>query len=656
MVSFSHLGNKTPSKKKYLSPAEIGGGGSGATLPSPAPQPEAPRSKPPVAPSWLKKAPSCSYNKAKGLGKVRQPYYANLDSVDFVKRHGTKLFVNYPNDSKTYWCSATLIGYKTLITAAHCFYRASRGGWASNVAAVPGLDQEYMPFGYANSTLLIAPSGWTDDENDDYDWGLILLDRELGRPQTAGHLGFAHLSDSSFENLIVEMNGYPDAFGLGAISTNSPGMVSCTDSTMVYHNAITSDGLSGAGLLPWGNHPQKERVVAVNTGTDFNLLCSLQTQMSRSTRINSDRYNLILQNLDDPSIPIVNGDQSGWTSFGGPAYTAVTSLSHAPDHFDMYMRGNNGEVQMRQKTPSGWWPSSSTWASIGGPVLGKVAAVSRSPHVVDLFMREDSGAQFQEETRVCTKARSYSTWWPSQSAWYCFDDLKTVEWPAAVSTGPGNLEVFAVSSSGAVRSKVWSDYLGVGWLPTLSVGLGGYTRHPVAVVSRAPGRWDAFLRDGLTRQLCTKSWDGSVYWPSQLGWFCFGGTDITTTPVVVSVGTNALDVFAPRTGGGVTRAYWRGGSWQTMNLGGSVQGPLTVASRFSGQFDLFAVNSTGTVLTKSFNGVFWWPSQTGWASLGGDAIDVAVVSQAFNRLHVHARSRDDLFVMERWWDGQQWWL
>lgn len=83
---------------------------------------------------------------------------------------------------------------------------------------------------------------------------------------------------------------------------------------------------------------------------------------------------------------------------------------------------------------------------------------------------------------------------------------------------------------------------------------------------------------------------------------------------------------------------------------------VAVVSRMPGQLDFFAADLTnGGIRTKAFNGTTWWPSQSGWASLGGDGIDVSAVSFASGRLDVVTRSRLDKAVRHRYWANNLWW-
>lgn len=639
-------------------PRQLGNGGAAGLAGPKLSSYRAERASPPVPSLALAKARlQDARGKTGEVASTALAYSVILDPPEGEPARATNLFITWPNGLKT-GCSGALVGTKTVITASHCLYRASRGGWAASVMAVPAMDQQYMPFGEAYSVELHSNDQWVDYEDDDYDWGLIILDRHVGSAGLAGHHGVLAASNGFLDNQLIEINGYPASCGSGVRPCHTEGIVECYDSTMVYHDAQTSDGLSGAGITPWPP-AYDDYVVSVNTGTDYNLWC-LSLSLARSTRITDQRLNYIMAVRDNPNAPEAPSNQSNWAWHEGFPDAPVAMVSPGANKFDIYIRGIDNAVWLQRYENAVWSPSMTTWTSIGGQVVGRVAAVSRATDQVDLFVREKPAVLEEQATRICTKARYQSNWWPSQTQWSCFTDFNTLEWPSATSTDPGRLHVFAVGANRRVYEKAWTS--AAGWLAPID--LGGNTQHPVAVVSRAQFIWDAFIRDASTGQICTKSRNGASFWPSQTTWACLANSQIVGAPVAVKSGTNALDVVGIDNAGRLKRMYWRGAGWLgPMDLGGtfsvcpSCPSPdVAAVSRTSNQLDFFGRDVSGGIRTKSFNGTSWWPSQSGsWASLAGDGIDVSAVSFGSNRLDVITRGRNDNAVRHRWWNGQQWW-
>lgn len=642
-----------------LPPAQSGGGGTqGAYAPAPSQVAAEGEAYPPSPP--ISAGNPDVWEDHGDVGTLQQAYTTTKDTVDWKARHATKLFINFPNGGRT--CSGALIGTKTVLTSAHCAYDASLGGLWQSILVVPGLDGTYMPFGHANAAAVyLSETSSSYGPNNDY--AVVILDRHIGHPSMAGHLGYAWMSNTQWADQYVEFYGYPDSVGGGIKQAYSEGFVPCVYDLRVYYEASSSDGASGSGVMPWTT-PYPAHVVAVNHGVGAWWDCSW-SNVGVGTRITQHRYNFITSVRDNQNIPYVQGDESLWYWHGGYPTAPVGMVAPASGKFDMYIRGTDNNVWMQRYSSSGWSPSGVNWTSIGGPsggVIGRVAAVSRFSEQVDLFVRQKTGSPTdQEPTPVCTKARNGdSSWWPGPTSWACWSDFKTAVWPAVTSTDPGRLHVFAVGTNGRVSEKAWTS--AAGWLAP--VDLGGNTREPVAVVSRSQYIWDAFIRDAPTGQLCTKSRNGASFWPGQTSWFCFSGVAVIAgAPTAVASGVNALDVVGVTQAGQLLRMWWRGSGWQgpmllggSFGSGGNVAATVAVVSRMPGQLDFFAADLTnGGIRTKAFNGTTWWPSQSGWASLGGDGIDVSAVSFASGRLDVVTRSRLDKAVRHRYWANNLWW-
>jgi hypothetical protein len=82
--------------------------------------------------------------------------------------------------------SGAIIGHPTnghgyhVLTAGHCVYSHSHGGWATKVTVIPGLDDDYMPFYLAYVTKMRSYIGWTEYQMHQHDWALLTLDRTIG--------------------------------------------------------------------------------------------------------------------------------------------------------------------------------------------------------------------------------------------------------------------------------------------------------------------------------------------------------------------------------------------------------------------------------------------------------------------------------------------
>jgi hypothetical protein len=261
---------------------------------------------------------------------------------------------------------------------------------------------------------------------------------------------------------------------------------------------------------------------------------------------------------------------------------------------------------------------------------------------------------------VCTKARAPSgAWWPSETTWACFTNFTTTESPAAISTHPTKLSVFAVGADMRIYEECWDSANG-GW-QTAAVNLGGAVENTPAVVTRYANIWDLFARDRWSGEICTKSRIENSYWPSQSSWVCFGpNSKIQGSPIAVAAGANELHVFgiSSRVGfeGQVVRYFWNGGGWAGPEYMGGNATSVAAVSRTSGFLDVFIREAdSGRIYNRWGGGSAWsftWNSS--WYLLDGAGLDISAVTTGSNRLDIVTRYRNDLGVRHRWWYGTGW--
>ena len=85
------------------------------------------------------------------------------------------------------------IGPHTLITAGHCVFIKNSGvpgrdGWVKKITVMPGRNGSVLPYGSVISMSFRSVVGWTDDGDQNYDYGAIILPTQLGN--TSGWFGF----------------------------------------------------------------------------------------------------------------------------------------------------------------------------------------------------------------------------------------------------------------------------------------------------------------------------------------------------------------------------------------------------------------------------------------------------------------------------------
>lgn len=157
--------------------------------------------------------------------------------------HG-HVVITYP-DKKQYIGSGTMVNKHHVLTAGHVVFSKANGGWATSVQFNAAQNDGTLPFGSAFATNLVSFKGWTDSQLRDYDTGMLILDRDLGK--WTGWMGLITTSDGNLSNHQITVAGYPgDKGGQQLWSATAP-IVSVAGHQIGY-DAYTKGGDSGAGV------------------------------------------------------------------------------------------------------------------------------------------------------------------------------------------------------------------------------------------------------------------------------------------------------------------------------------------------------------------------------------------------------------------------
>ena len=162
-------------------------------------------------------------------------------------------------DDRVSRCTGWFISPGTVMTAGHCVYSHSAGGWAKRIEVVPGMNGGARPFGSAVSSRLRSVTGWTRDAKVTHDYGCIILDNKLGN--RTGWFGFSALSDAGLRNLLVNNSGYPGDKPVGTQWFNA-GRVTRVEARRIHYMLDTAGGQSGSPT--WRLKDGKRHAVGVH--------------------------------------------------------------------------------------------------------------------------------------------------------------------------------------------------------------------------------------------------------------------------------------------------------------------------------------------------------------------------------------------------------
>lgn len=164
-------------------------------------------------------------------------------TTSYPWRAQAKLYVKYPS-GKTFICSGTLINPKYLISAGHCVFDKGQGGWATSIEIIPGLDNNYKPYGSVYASYMRSYQGWTIDGNSNYDISLITLSSPIGN--TVGWFGYTYYANPT--GVDANIAGYPGDRDSGLRMYYHYGPIQATTAFYINYTIDTAPGQSGSGV------------------------------------------------------------------------------------------------------------------------------------------------------------------------------------------------------------------------------------------------------------------------------------------------------------------------------------------------------------------------------------------------------------------------
>jgi glutamyl endopeptidase len=196
--------------------------------------------------------------------------------------------MGFPN-GKRYIGSGTMVNRHHVLTAGHCVYSKSDGGWATTIRFYPGQNESNIPFGGFTAVRLLSVTGWTSNQDSDWDMGMLVLGSEAGN-QTGWFGVVTFGSDGSLRNARVNVTGYPGDKG-GRQMWTMADVVTRLTAERFFYQIDTAGGQSGSGV--WGvfSGHQGEKVAGIHT--------TGSSSENGATRISRSKFDRIVQWFQD---------------------------------------------------------------------------------------------------------------------------------------------------------------------------------------------------------------------------------------------------------------------------------------------------------------------------------------------------------------------
>jgi V8-like Glu-specific endopeptidase len=153
-------------------------------------------------------------------------------------------------DNSVWIGTGWFIGPHTLMTAGHVVHIKNSGvagqdGWVKKIQVMPGRNGSTLPFGSVTSTSFRSVTGWTQNGDENYDYGAIIIPTELGN--TVGWFGFGVWPDAELLACTGNISGYP-ADKPDGTQWYAYRQIASVNSRKVYYDIDTFGGQSGSAV------------------------------------------------------------------------------------------------------------------------------------------------------------------------------------------------------------------------------------------------------------------------------------------------------------------------------------------------------------------------------------------------------------------------
>lgn len=222
-------------------------------------------------------------------------YYVS-NTTQYPNSANCKLFIKFSSPT-TYVASGVLLSKNVVLTAGHNLHDISNGGWATSIIVVPGYYDGNKPFGQAYMTYMYSWTWWTNDENLDWDMGIILLNQNIGK-QT-GWLGHGTYHNSFFQNNTFHNYSYPSEWPYDGLSMYYRyGSFDNVTDNIIYFNKRSYGGQSGSGSY-W---------IDINGNPCvYSVLSHGNQNVTGNTRITSPKFDYINEVIEIGEPMSING-------------------------------------------------------------------------------------------------------------------------------------------------------------------------------------------------------------------------------------------------------------------------------------------------------------------------------------------------------------
>jgi V8-like Glu-specific endopeptidase len=178
-----------------------------------------------------------------------------------------------------------LIAPRCVITAGHCVFIRSAGGWADRIEVSPGRNGASFPFGTVASGRFSALPRWVSHNDRNFDCGCIILPRPARAPNGASPFTFRYAarSDTAIKSRALNLSGYPGDKG-GITQWFHARLAKAVSPSVITYDIDTAGGQSGSPV--W--HLENNARTAVGIHTNGSPLGNSATRITPAIKAQMD--------------------------------------------------------------------------------------------------------------------------------------------------------------------------------------------------------------------------------------------------------------------------------------------------------------------------------------------------------------------------------
>lgn len=303
-------------------------------------------------------------------------------------------------------------------------------------------------------------------------------------------------------------------------------------------------------------------------------------------------------------------------TLGNGLATPPVAVTWGADRLDVFGLDDHNVVKHQYWDGAAWQPSTHAFENLGGGCdpAHAIAANTWGVNRLDIFCTGPAGDllhQYYDGSQWQPEAGSLESLGGSLSSG-----------PSVVSWGEGRLDVFGVHKSGGAAHRYWDGSQWSEWevFPLeIDAVLSFRPTLPLQVTTWGENRLDVYgFTDSLDALLYHRYWDG-YQWSA---WGFLGVVPSLDGFAATSWEVGRHDIVV-KGAGRFYHKHFNGEAWRPDVLGWDEKSPdsaflsnPSLVSWGKNRLDIFGVDDGYELLHQAWVGVSWFPSSTGWETLG----------------------------------------